>query len=153
MSFRAIMVLSKATSKAIPKRNQFQSIPLQATNAIATVLPVSLIIFAYERALLPLYGSGPTTLLLDKALLVAVILAVVHPFKIHTSWNWLCAALSLTLAPNATYYVAVLTSRQKYPILGPAVTHAIVLVPLVLILTTIAVDIDVCLSPGPSFTL
>jgi hypothetical protein len=135
--------------KTTAKHNQVPSTPiiLQTTNMVATVLPTSLIVFAYERALVPLYGSGPTTLLLNKAVLAAILLAAIHPFKIHPSRNWLYAALSLSLAPNATYWVAVLTSRRKYPVLGPALTHAVVLVPLMFILATIAVDTDVCLTP------
>lgn len=128
-------------AKPIPKPKTEPA--LKAATAVTTLLATSLIVFAYERALLPLYGSGPTTLLLQKAVLATITLAALNPYKIPTSRSWLYAGLGLSLAPNATYWVALLTSRQRSPLWGPAFTHATVLAPLVFIFTTIAVDIDV----------
>jgi hypothetical protein len=113
-----------------------------AARAISTVLPLSLVIFTHHRELIPLYGSGPTSYLLYKIAFAAILASSIHPFKISLRRNSLYAALSLTLAPNATYWTAVWSSRWKDPLWGPAFTHAIVLGPLAFVLTTFVVEIE-----------
>jgi hypothetical protein len=108
--------------------------------AVVGLLPVSLVLFAYERALIPLYGSGPTKYTLNSVVLITFFAAAVQPFRISTTWIWLCAALGSSLAPNATYWVAVWTSRRRDPIWGPTLTHIAVLAPLIFIWTTCAVE-------------
>ncbi|PFH52610.1 hypothetical protein AMATHDRAFT_139709 [Amanita thiersii Skay4041] len=103
---------------------------------VPALLSLSLVIFAHERTLVPLYGSGPTTYLLSSIVLVAMQASALHPFHIPLNRNLLYSALTLTLAPNATYWVGVWTSRRKNPLLGPAITHAIVLGPQAFALTT-----------------
>jgi hypothetical protein len=105
---------------------------------VATViLPLSLVVFLYERALVPLYGTGPTTFLLNKVILCAILVSALQPCRFSSSNTWLFTAVALTLAPNATYWTAVWTSKfLKDPVLGPALTHALVLGPLVFVLAT-----------------
>ena len=113
-----------------------------AACAISTVLPLSLVIFTHQRELIPLYGSGPTSYMLYKIAFVAIFLSSTQPFRTSLRQNSLYAALSLTLAPNATYSIAVWSSRWKNPVWGPAFTHATVLGPLVFVLTTFVVEIE-----------
>ena len=113
-----------------------------AACAISTVLPLSLVIFTHQRELIPLYGSGPTTYLLYKIAFVVIFASSIQPFRTSLRRNSLYAALSLTLAPNATYWIAVWSSRWKNLVWGPAFTHAIALGPLVFVLTTFVVEID-----------
>ncbi|KAF8165481.1 spermidine synthase [Crassisporium funariophilum] len=120
----------------------YRSLGLTAACVISVVLPLSLVIFTHQRELTPLYGSGPTCFLLDKIVLAAIVASVTQPFKVSRSRNLLYAALALTLAPNATYWVAVWTSRRKDAVLGPAITHATVLGPVVFILTTFVAEME-----------
>ena len=111
-----------------------------ATFAVVT-LSLSLVLFAYERALVPLYGSGPTNYLLGAVLLSFMLAAMVQPFHVSRRRNLFYAAVVLSIAPRATYWAGVMTSRRGQPVLGPAVTHATVLAPLAFILTTFLVDV------------
>lgn len=116
---------------------------LSTAGAVFSLLSISLVIFTYERALVPLYGSGPTNFLLNKIVLATIFAAAIHPIKLATWRIWLCTALGLSCAPNATYWVAVHTSRGKDPIMGPAITHLAVLTPLVFFLMSSVVEADV----------
>ena len=113
-----------------------------AACAISTVLPLSLVVFTHQRELIPLYGSGPTFYTLYKIAFVVAFASSIQPFRTSLRRNSLYAALALTLAPNATYWIAVWSSRWKDPVWGPAFTHATVLGPLVFILTTFVVEIE-----------
>jgi hypothetical protein len=112
------------------------------------ILPVSLILFTYERALNPLYGSGPTNYTLTTVILPTIFASAVHPFRISTTYIWLYAALGLSLAPNATYWVAVWTSRMRDPVWGPAITHVTVLAPLIFTWTACVIEMGE-VSVGP----
>ncbi|RXW21959.1 hypothetical protein EST38_g3914 [Candolleomyces aberdarensis] len=111
---------------------------LLANNAyvIGVLSPLSLVIYAYERALVPLYGSGPTTEHLNKFVILGALLAAVNPVHLQPWINWLLIALALTVAPNANYWVPVWTSREHNAILGTLKTHAAVLLPLVFIMSS-----------------
>jgi hypothetical protein len=113
-----------------------------AACAISTVLSLSLVLFTHQRELIPLYGSGPTSYSLYKIAFVAIFASSIQPFRTSLRRNSLYAALSLTLAPNATYWIAVWSSRWKDPVWGPAFTHATVLGPLVFVLTTFVVEME-----------
>lgn len=113
-----------------------------AACAISTILPLSLVIFTHQRELIPLYGSGPTSYILYKIAFVVIFASSIQPFRTSLRRNSLYAAISLTLAPNATYWMAVWSSRWKDPVWGPAFTHATVLGPLVFVLTTFVVEIE-----------
>lgn len=119
-----------------------QKIGVKAAIMVLVLFPLSLVLFLYERALIPLYGSGPTSFLLNKILLVVFLLSAAQPFAVSLSRNRLYAALALTLAPNATYWVAVWTSRLQDPLLGPATTHAAVIAPLTFIFETFIIEMD-----------
>ena len=108
--------------------------------AAVGLLPISLILFTYERALLPLYGSGPVNHDLNTVILTTSLAIAILPFRISTTHIWLYAALGLSLAPNATYWVAVWTSRWGDPVWGPTVTHAVVLAPLIFSCTSYVIE-------------
>ena len=108
---------------------------------VSVITALSLGIFAHKRSLIPLYGSGPTVYLLNEIVFTTVIASSIHNINISIKRNLLYTAIVFTLAPNATYWIGVWTSRQKKPILGPAVTHAIALGPLVFLLTTFIVQL------------
>lgn len=127
-------------SAAVPDSIR-KGVKLEALHLICTLLPLSLVIFTHQRELIPLYGSGPTSYLLDRITFGAVILSAVAPLRVSLKRNYLFTALALTLAPNTTYWIAVWTARWKYPILGPAITHAIALGPLAFLLTTFVLAI------------
>ena len=103
-------------------------------------LSLSLVLFTYERALVPLYGSGPTNYLLSAVLHSTMLAAAIQPFHVSRRRNLLYAAIAFSIAPRATYWVGVMTSRRGKPVLGPAVTHVAVLAPLTFILTTFLVN-------------
>jgi hypothetical protein len=115
---------------------------LKAIHLISVIVPLSLIIFTHEREIIPLYGSGPTSYLLDKIIFAAVIASAIQPICVSLSRNLLYSAIALTLAPNATYWIAVWTSRRKDPLFGPALTHTFALGPLVFLLTTFVAEME-----------
>ncbi|KAJ6628906.1 hypothetical protein B0H10DRAFT_1777443 [Mycena sp. CBHHK59/15] len=105
---------------------------------LGVLIALSLVLFIYERALIPVYGSGPTTYALSPAVLSAILVAAAHPRRMSQIRTVLFAGLLFTFAPLATYWVAVKTARWNRPVLGPIVTHFSVLVPLLFVLTTFA---------------
>jgi hypothetical protein len=109
-------------------------------------MTLSLVLFIYERALIPVYGSGPTTYTLKSATIIATLSTAAHPFKLSLIRNSLLAALLFSSAPLATYWVAVFTSRWNRPILGPILTHFVVLVPLLSVLTAFVGENNVRVS-------
>ncbi|KAF5387657.1 hypothetical protein D9615_000594 [Tricholomella constricta] len=132
-----------ASSNQTPKRrgsNAPKVAVLEIASALIGLVSVSFVLFAYERALIPQYGSGPTTYLLNKVILASIIFAAVNPIRVNTTRNWLYTAIDLAVASNATYWGAVWTARMKDPVVGPALTHAFVLAPLVFCLTTSVVE-------------
>jgi hypothetical protein len=120
----------------------FGRLEQKAAGVLAISLPLSLTIFTYVREIVPLYGFGPTTSLLEAVALGAILFSSVQPFPIPWKTNLLLAAIAFTLAPNATYWIAVWTARRKDPVWGPAITHAFVLAPLTFFLTTFVVEMD-----------
>ncbi|KAJ6539617.1 spermine/spermidine synthase [Mycena capillaripes] len=106
------------------------------------LVALALVRFIYERALIPVYGSGPTTYTLDLAVLFAALVAAAHPFKVSPNRTLLLGGFLFAAAPLTTYWVAVWTARWRKPILGPIVTHFVVLVPLVSALATFVVEIN-----------
>ena len=119
-----------------------KALETKVAGVLKVALPLSLVIFTYEREITPLYGAGPTSYLLDKILLAAILLSAIQPFRIPKQIKFLLVALALTFAPNATYWVAAWTARRKNPGWGPAITHASVLGPLSFLLTTFVVEMD-----------
>ncbi|KAK0206700.1 spermidine synthase [Desarmillaria ectypa] len=109
------------------------------TNVVVSIFPLSLVVFIYERALVPIYGSVPTNYLLDKILVAALVISAVQPFTLSLSQKAFFFALLFAAAPNATYWVAVWSARSRNPVWGPAVTHVVVLVPMVVSLSSFMV--------------
>ncbi|PBL02705.1 spermidine synthase [Armillaria gallica] len=108
-------------------------------NVAVSIFPLSLVVFIYERALVPIYGSVPTNHLLDKILVAALVISAVQPFAFSLSQKAFLAALLFAAAPNATYWVAVLSARNRDPVWGPAITHVVVLVPMVVFISSFMV--------------
>ena len=119
-----------------------KALETKVAGVLKVALPLSLVIFIYDREITPLYGAGPTSLLLDKILLAAILLSAIQPFRIPKQIRFLLAALALTFAPNATYWVAAWTARRTNPVWGPAITHAFVLGPLSFLLATFVVEME-----------
>ncbi|KAJ7498664.1 spermidine synthase [Mycena latifolia] len=117
---------------------------------IAVLVALSLVLFVYERALIPLYGSGPTTYTLNSAVICAALVAGAHPLKVSQTRTVLFAGFLFSVAPLATYWVAVWTSRWNSPVLGPILTHFAVLVPLLSVLTTFVAEIKLVESANSS---
>lgn len=123
--------------------DQFTSLNSLKKNGyiVAIVVPLSLVLYAYERALVPLYASGPTNAYLNSFVAAAIVVAAVNPVGIPHSLNWLLIATGLSLAPNANYWVAVWTGRYGNAVTGVSVTHATVLAPLVFLFASSVMNI------------
>ncbi|KAJ7682521.1 spermidine synthase [Mycena polygramma] len=106
------------------------------------LVALALVHFVYERALIPVYASGPTTYTLNPAVIFATLVAAAHPFKVSKTRTLLLGGFLFALAPLATYWIAVWTARWGKPIVGPLVTHFVVLVPLLSTLATFVVEIN-----------
>ncbi|KAJ3722496.1 spermidine synthase [Lentinula raphanica] len=107
-------------------------------------IPLSLVLFTYERAVIPIYALVPTKLYLPHFTLLALAVPHLPPFRSLSKlsqWKWYVLGLALALAPNATYYAGIWTARRKDPYLGPAVLHAMVLVPLVAAISNCALSV------------
>lgn len=104
-------------------------------NGLLLAPVISLVLFTYERAVVPNYASVPTRLFLAHFTLLGLILPHIQPFgalrRFLTHWRWFIAGIALALAPNATYWFAMLTARRKDPYWGPITLHSTVLFPLV----------------------
>ncbi len=109
---------------------------------ITALVPLSLVLFTQQRMLNPLYGSYLNLYSLKAVVPVAAFVSVLNPFGGNKEWNWLVGGLLLSIAPNASYWMAVWGGRQRWLTLGPILAHVIV-APLTLIFTEIV--IQVCL--------
>ncbi|CAK5262781.1 unnamed protein product [Mycena citricolor] len=108
----------------------------------AILLALSLVRFIYERALVPMYASGPTTYALDSTVVAASLLAAVHPFgHVSASSVLLYASLLFSVAPLTVYWTTLWSARLGWPVLGPIATHTVALVPLVLVLNVLVAEI------------
>ncbi|KAK7470402.1 hypothetical protein VKT23_001829 [Stygiomarasmius scandens] len=119
------------------------------------IIPLSLIVFTYERALNPLYASIPSAFLLDKFLFCAILVALVNPFfPLKSSHKLFFAGIVCSLAPNAAYWVPVWTTRRwKNPYWGPVLAHVAVLVPLALSFGNLVKSGRIRLSSGSDIVL
>lgn len=99
----------------------------------------SAIVFAYERRLVPLYGSVPTNLHTIHIVVASMAAAAVTPagiIRVITSnpsapANYFIFVVPLlALMPTATYLVGVYSARLEDPWMGPFLTHLIVLLPI-----------------------
>lgn len=92
-------------------------------------LSQSFALLAYKRALTPLYSSIPASSYIPHATVISAVLGSV--VEVPTNVAALVYGSLLALAPNTVYYVGKYTGRWKDPVLGPIVTHIIVLVPII----------------------
>ena len=125
-----------------PKSNTLH-IALTRLAAIGVLLGLSLVTWAYRRALEPQYGSAPASLHLGKVVWSASILGSFAP-TVPLGHATLALAFLLYAMPTATYYVAVYTARMGEPIWGPVATHLIVLLPVLSLGVAIVKALQVC---------
>lgn len=138
----------------IPLSMTSSSSVLAALGSVSLSLPLSLVLFLYQRALIPLYGSVPTNRLLDRIVLATILVTSIQPFRISRSLKSLLGAVILLFAPNALYWVPVLTARSwKDPTWGPTLTHLLVLAPLVFVFVAPSIGFTFvsCLERAPTF--
>ncbi|KAF8195606.1 spermine/spermidine synthase [Mycena galopus ATCC 62051] len=109
---------------------------------LTVLVALSLVLFIYERALIPVYASGPTQYTLNLAVLIATLVAAAHPIQVSPSRILLFGGFLFAAAPLSTYWVATWTARWRKPIVGPLLTHSVVLVPLLSTLETFVVQIN-----------
>jgi hypothetical protein len=91
-------------------------------------LSQSFALLAYKRALTPLYSSIPASSYVSYATVVSAVLGSV--VEVPTNVAALAYGSLLAAAPNTVFYVGKHTARWRDPVLGPIVTHAVVLVPI-----------------------
>lgn len=92
------------------------------------ILSHSFALLAYKRALTPLYSSVPASSYVSYATIVSFVLGSV--VEVPASVAALVYGSLLAAAPNTVFYVGKYTARWKDPVLGPVLTHALVLVPI-----------------------
>ena len=138
---------SQAIQGTTPKSNTLH-VALTRVAAIGALLGLSLVTWAYRRALEPQYGSAPTTLHLNKVVWSASILGSLAP-TIPLSRATLALALLLYALPNSSYWVAAYTARLGDPVLGPVATHLLVLLPVLSLGVAIVKALQVCVADRP----
>lgn len=92
------------------------------------ILSQSLALLAYKRALIPLYSSVPASSYISYVAVISSVLGSVA--EVPASVATLAYGSLLATAPNTVYYVGRYTARWRDPALGPIVTHAVVLTPI-----------------------
>lgn len=98
--------------------------------SVIVIIALSLAVFGYKKSLEPLYGSAPVELHFSKVLWLACILGSFAP----TMPVWPCMFIGGTLLlamPQTAYWAAVYTGRMGDPSWGPAITHILVITPVV----------------------
>ena len=138
---------SQVVQGTAPKSNTVH-VALTRVAAIGALLGLSLVTWAYRRALEPQYGSAPTTLHLNKIVRSASILGSLAP-TVPLSRATLALALLLYALPNSSYWVAAYTARLGDPVLGPVSTHLLVLLPVLSLGVAIVKALQVCVADRP----
>ena len=107
-----------------------QRLQLRSTGIgqVLVILSQSFALLAYKRALTPLYSSIPASSYIWYATVVSSVLGSV--VEVPASVAALVYGSLLAAAPNTVFYVGKHTARWRDPVLGPIVTHALVLVPI-----------------------
>jgi hypothetical protein len=116
---------------------------LWSVNAVIVCTLSSLAIFAYERTLVPLYGSEPTHFHINKVVLGALVASALVPARWSTDVAFLLGTALLSALPASAYWVAVHTSRWRDPLWGPVVTHLLLIAPVVYVLASIVKRLNV----------
>lgn len=102
---------------------------LANTLSLIVLTALSLVTFGYQHALEPLYGSAPTQYHLNKVVWVACILGS-FTATLPLLPIMLVSGILLTVVGFTSYWVAALTGRIGDVILGPLITHLVVLAPI-----------------------
>lgn len=95
---------------------------------VLVILSQSFALLAYKRALTPLYSSIPASSYISYATIVSSVLGSV--VEVPAGVAALAYGSLLAAAPNTVHYVGKHTARWRDPVLGPILTHALVLVPI-----------------------
>ncbi|KAJ7597289.1 spermidine synthase [Mycena floridula] len=121
---------------------------MSSLSTVFVALSLSLTLFLYHRALVPIYGSIPSNFLFDRILLATFLINFASRplWKVLEQNKWIISTIIMLMAPNALYFVPVFTARWRDPQLGPALTHLAVLVPLVSSWTWFLQTLDLNLS-------
>jgi len=94
------------------------------------LLSQSFALLAYKRALTPLYSAVPASSYISYVSIISSFLGSV--VGVPTSVAALAYGSLLAAAPNTVFYVGKYTGRWRDPTLGPIVTHAVVLAPILM---------------------
>lgn len=103
---------------------------------------ISLFTAAYERTVNPLFGSVATAKYMNYVIHASTALAIILPKPSRSLLLPSIASLVLA-APHTAYWVSVFSARSGDPVLGPLVTHAIILAPVIYLAVSLATSIDV----------
>lgn len=95
----------------------------------SALVSLSVTILAYKRAIEPLYASVPIQSYLSQSLFIAAALGSVPSLPLEKAAA--IYGVLLALAPHTAYWAALYSARWGDAVLGPAFTHAVVLVPLI----------------------
>ena len=106
-----------------------QLVPIGIGQAVV-LLSQSFALLAYKRALAPLYSSVPASSYVSYVSIISFFLGSV--VGVPTSVAALAYGSLLAAAPNTVFYVGKYTGRWRDLTLGPIVTHAIVLAPILM---------------------
>lgn len=117
--------------------------------SIIVLLGVSVATYAYERALLPLYGSSATMHHMNKIVWVVCLLGAIIP-ALPVWPAVLLGGVLLCAMPQTAYLAAVYTGHMGNPIWGPVLTHIGVVVPVMLLGTAIVKSLQVSAAPRPA---
>lgn len=112
---------------------------------VLLIASLSLTFHLYQKTLEPLYGAVPTTYHVDKFIWPAVLLGAFAP----SPSIWTCIGIYGTLLsamPLSAYWVAVYTARQGNPVMGPVITHGVVLLPIIYAGMAVVNKMVVCAS-------
>ena len=112
-----------------PPKTSLAVVAFTRVGAILVLLGLSLVTYAYKRALEPLYGSAATNQHLAKVVWASCILGSFAP-SVPISRATLGLGLLLYALPHSSYWSAVYTGRMGDPVWGTVATHLIVLLPI-----------------------
>jgi len=107
-----------------------QSLASVGIGQAVVLLSQSFALLAYKRALTPLYSSVPASSYISYVSIISSVLGSV--VGVPTSVAALAYGSLLAAAPNTVFYVGKYTARWRHPTLGPIVTHAVVLAPMLM---------------------
>ena len=109
---------------------------------LAVGFGLSLFTVAYKKALDPLFGGTSTEKYLDHVVHACAVLAVFLP-TISIDQALLVLGLLVQFSPHSTYWVSVYAARCGDPIVGPLVTHVLVLAPVAFLSASLAMPLNV----------